>query len=168
MIEENNISPMYSDFDQIKKLEEDGQEYWTSRELCNALGYSTYQKFTRILNKAIAVANGKGMKTADHFNQTVEMVKLGSGTFREVENMHLSRMACLIIAENADGKKPQVQIAREYFKQEVSPAELAVVPSALTRISINSASPVVLPSGSATILSIRAVCVMISVSASLK
>ena len=105
MIESYNILPMCSDFEQIKKLEEDGQEYWTSREVCNALGYSTYQKFTRILNKAIAVANGKGMKTADHFNQTVEMVKLGSGTYRKVENMHLSRMACLIIAENADGKK---------------------------------------------------------------
>ena len=126
MTECNNISLMYSDFEQIKKLEEDGQEFWISRELCNALGYSTYQKFTRILNKAIAVANGKGFKTADHFNQTVEMVKLGSGTFRKVENMHLSRMACLIIAENADGKKPQVQIAREYFKQEVSSTELAV------------------------------------------
>ncbi len=126
MTECNNISLMYSDFEQIKKLEEDGQEYWTSRELCNALGYSTYQKFTRILNKAIIVANGKGMKTADHFNQTVEMVKLGSGTYRKVENMHLSRMACLIIAENADGKKPQVQIAREYFKQEISSAELTI------------------------------------------
>ena len=117
---------MSSDFEQIKKLAEDGQEYWTSRELCNALGYSTYQKFTRILNKAIAVANGKSMKTADHFNQTVEMAKLGSGTFRKVENVHLSRIACLIIAENADGKKPQVQIAREYFKQEVSSVELAI------------------------------------------
>jgi hypothetical protein len=106
MSESNNISPMFSDFEQIKRTTEDGQEYWTSRELGNALGYSTYQKFTRILNKAIAVANNKGMKTADHFNQTVEMVKLGSGTFRKVENMHLSRMACLIIAENADGKKP--------------------------------------------------------------
>ena len=126
MTECNNISLMYSDFEQIKKLEEDGQEYWTSRELCNALGYSTYQKFTRILNKAIAVANGKGLKIADHFNQTVEMVKLGSGTFRKVENMHLSRMACLIIAENADGKKPQVQIAREYFKQAVSSTELSI------------------------------------------
>ncbi len=117
---------MLSDFEQIRRTTEDGQEYWTSRELGNALGYSTYQKFTRILNKAIAVANNKGMKTADHFNQTVEMVKLGSGTFRKVENMHLSRMACLIIAENADGKKPQVQIAREYFKQEVTTTELAI------------------------------------------
>ena len=106
MTEENNISPMHSDFEQIKKRREDGLEYWTSRELCTALGYSTYQKFTRLLNKAIAVANAKGMNMTDHFNQTVEMVKLGSGTFRKVENMHLSRMACLIIVENADGKKP--------------------------------------------------------------
>ena len=86
MIEESNISPIYSVFEQIKKLTEDGHEYWSSRDLCNALGYSTYQKFTRILNKAITIANGKGMKTADHFNKTVEMVKLGSGTFRKVVN----------------------------------------------------------------------------------
>jgi hypothetical protein len=126
MIENNNILPMCSDFEQIKKIAENGKEYWTSRELSNALGYSTYQKFSRILNKAIAIANTKGMNTADHFNQSVEMVKLGSGIFRKVDNMHLSRMACLIIAENADGKKPQVQAARDYFKQDVSTIELAV------------------------------------------
>ena len=126
MTKEDNISPMRSDFEQIKKHREDGREYWTSRELCTTLGYSTYQKFTRLLNKAIAIANAKGMNVADHFNQTVEMVKLGSGTFRKVENMYLSRMACLIIAENADGKKLQVQMAREFFKQEVSTTELMV------------------------------------------
>ncbi len=126
MTESNNISPMYSDFEQIKRATEDGQEYWTSRDLCIALGYSTYQKFSRLLNKSIAVASGKGLNVADHFNQTVEMVKLGSGTFRKVENIHLSRLACLIIAENADSKKPPVQMAREYFKQEVQTTELAI------------------------------------------
>ena len=70
------------------------------------------------------IANTKGLNMTDHFNQMVEMVKLGSGTFRKVENIYLSRMACLIIAENADGKKPQVQMAREYFKQEVSTTKL--------------------------------------------
>ena len=105
MKESYNISPMSSDFEQIKKSTEDGQEYWSSRELSTALGYSTYQKFSRTLNKAIAVANQRGLNINDHFNQTVEMVRLGSGTFRKVENMHLSRMACLIIAENADGKR---------------------------------------------------------------
>ncbi len=123
-MEDNNIPPLQSDFEQIKKLNQDGQAYWPSRDLCTALGYSTYQKFTRIINKAISIANNKGLDTAEHFNLMVEMVKLGSGAFRNVENIHLSRMACLIIAENSDSKKPQVQMAREYFKQETSATEL--------------------------------------------
>ena len=124
MIEENNISPIRSDFEQIKKQNESGSEYWTSRDLCVALGYSTYQKFTRTINKAIAIASHKRLNIADHFNHMVEMVKLGSGSIRKVENIHLSRMACLIIAENADGNKPQVQMAREYFRQETPTTEL--------------------------------------------
>ncbi|EXZ86236.1 virulence RhuM family protein, partial [Bacteroides fragilis str. B1 (UDC16-1)] len=123
-MEESNISPIRSDFEQIKKQDESGSEYWASRDLCVVLGYSTYQKFTRTINKAIAIANHKGLNTAEHFNHTVEMVRLGSGSFREVENIHLSRMACLIIAENADDKKPQVQMAREYFRQELPIPEL--------------------------------------------
>ena len=123
-MEDNNIPSLQSDFEQIKKLNKDGHEYWPSRDLCTALGYSTYQKFTRIINKAIPIANNKGLDTAEHFNLMVEMVKLGSGAFRKVENIHLSRMACLIIAENSDSKKPQVQMAREYFKQETPVTEL--------------------------------------------
>lgn len=123
MIDENNIPSIQSDFERIKKQDENGSEYWTSRELCTALGYSTYQKFNRTLNKAIAIANKKGCNTIEHFNPTFEMVKLNSGSFRKVENI-LSRIACLMIAENADGKKPQVQMAREYFKQEISTPEL--------------------------------------------
>lgn len=115
---------MQSDFERIKKRTEDGQEYWTSRELYAAMGYSTYQKFSRVISKAIEVAKSKGMDVNDHFNQTVEMVRLGSGTFRKVENLHLSRMACMIVAENADSKKSQVQMAREYFSQQVTATEL--------------------------------------------
>lgn len=67
-----------------------------------------YWKFRTVIDKAIAVANDKGMKIDDHFNQSVDMARLGSGYFRKVDAFHLSRMACLIIAENADGKKPMV------------------------------------------------------------
>ena len=123
-MDENNILPITSDFEQIKRLSENGIEFWCSRDLCTALGYSTYQKFSRIIDKAMAIANTKGLNAAEHFNPMVEMVKLGSGAFRKVENIHLSRMACFIIAENADGKKPQVQMAREYFRQEAPISEL--------------------------------------------
>ena len=124
MDEQQNIQPMQSDFEQIKKTDKNGREYWSARELSTAMGYSTWQKFCRVLNKALQVAQDRGMEMSDHFNQTVEMVKLGSGTFREVENWHLSRQACLIIAENADGKKPQIQNARIYFREQVPAKEL--------------------------------------------
>ena len=121
-MEDNNIPSLQSDFEQIKKLNKDGHEYWPSRDLCTALGYSTYQKFTRIINKAIPIANNKGLDTAEHFNLMVEMVKLGSGSFRKVEAFHLSRMACMIISENADSRKLLVKQARAYFPQSISTA----------------------------------------------
>ncbi len=124
MEKDTNIQPMQPDFEQIKKVSEKGKEYWSARELATALGYSTWQKFNRVLNKALNVAQDRGMDMGAHFNQVVEMVKLGSGTFREVDNFHLSRLACLIIAENADNKKPQVQAARIYFKEQASALEL--------------------------------------------
>ena len=124
MTDETNIQSIQPDFEQIKKTAEDGREYWSARELATALGYSTWQKFNRVLNKSLQVAQNRGMEMGEHFNQTVEMVKLGSGSFRKVENFHLSRMACLIIAENGDSKKPQVQAARIYFKEQATMLEL--------------------------------------------
>ena len=124
MADKDNIPEMRPSFDAIRRTDENGNEYWSSRDLCNAMGYSTNWKFQNVINKAIAVANQKGMKIDDHFNQTVDMVKLGSGAYRKVNIFRLSRMACMIIAENADGKKPLVQQAREYFSKSVSTTEL--------------------------------------------
>lgn len=70
-----------------------------------------------MIDKAIAVANEKGMKINEHFNQSVDMVRIGGGAFRKVETFNLSRLACLIIAENADGKKPMVQAGKTAFLQ---------------------------------------------------
>ena len=119
-----NMQPMQSDYERIRKADEHGKEYWSARELASTMGYSTWQKFNRVLNKSLQVAQNKGMNIGNHFNQVVEMVRLGSGSFRKVENWHLSRMACLIIAENADSKKTQVQEARQYFKEQVPATEL--------------------------------------------
>ena len=64
------------------------------------------------------------MDIDDHFNHVVEMVKLGSESFRKVEAFHLSRMACMIISENADSRKLLVKQTRAYFSQSVSITEL--------------------------------------------
>lgn len=126
-IEKNldNIPDMKPSFENIKRRSDDGEEYWSSRDLCNAMGYSAYWKFSRVIEKAILVATQKGLKIDDHFNQTVEMVRVGSGAYRKVESYQLSRMACMMIAENADGKKALVQQARSYYSGSVTTLELA-------------------------------------------
>lgn len=81
MTEESNIQPIEPDFEQIRKTEEGGQEYWSARELATALGYSPWQKFNRVQKKALQVARQRGMETDEYFNLVVEIVKLGPGTF---------------------------------------------------------------------------------------
>ena len=124
MAENEKIPEMRPTFEEIKRISEDGEPFWSSRELCGAMGYSAYWKFSRVIDKAIKVAVEKGMDVDHHFNRAVEMVRLGSGAFRKVDLLHLSRMACMMIAENADSKKVLVQQARMYFSEAVPMLEL--------------------------------------------
>ena len=121
---EKNILPMRPEMDNIRKVDESGKEYWDARDLCSALGYSAYWKFQKVIDRAIAAAEAKGMKIQDHFNPAVEMVRIGSDSFRNVGTLHLSRLACMIVAENADGKKTLVKQAREYFANQIPNSEL--------------------------------------------
>lgn len=104
-----------SPFEKIRKFDGQGRSYWTSRELCAALGYSTYQKFSVPLAKAMRSAEADGINVDEHFNLMVEMVGVGSGARRSVENYHLTREACIFIARQVYAKKKEVQAALEYF-----------------------------------------------------
>lgn len=124
MGENDNIPQMTPSFENLRRKDGKGNDYWSSRDLCGAMGYSAYWKFQRVIDKAIKVAVEKGMNVDEHINQAVDMVKIGNGSFRKVTIFRLSRMACMIIAENADNKKMLVQQARDYFSQSVPMAEL--------------------------------------------
>ena len=72
-MDENNVPDMRPTFEEIRKMDDNGKEYWSSRDLCNAMGYSGYWKFQNVIDKAIKVASEKGMDIDDHFNHVVEM-----------------------------------------------------------------------------------------------
>lgn len=124
MIEKENIPEMQPTLEALKNFDEKGNAYWSSRELSDAMGYSAYWKFSRVIDKAIQAAAAKGMEMDDHFNRSVDMIRVGKGAFRKVELFHLSQLACLIIAENADSKKVLVQQATQYFSASANTLEL--------------------------------------------
>ena len=124
MTEKDNIPEMRSSFDDLRRQDENGNIYWSSRDLSAAMGYSAYWKFQKVIDKAIRAAGEKGMNVDEHFNQAVDMVKIGSGSFRKVSIFRLSKMACMIVAENADAQKLLVQQARAYFSETLPINEL--------------------------------------------
>lgn len=105
-------------FEAIKKVDGQGKTYWTSRELCSAFGYSTYQKFSELTKRSIDKAKTLGYYDKDLFNRKGEMVGIGSGAQREKENYYLTYKACQFIASYADRKKQQVEIAKSYFSTD--------------------------------------------------
>ena len=111
-------------FEDIKHTTEDGVEYWLARELAPLLGYSTWQKFTTVIKRAITSCDSFGQNPDDHFNQVVKMVSLGSGAERKVNDFELSRYACYLIVQNGDPSKPVIAAGQAYFAIQTRKQEL--------------------------------------------
>ncbi len=48
-------------FETIKKIDDNGKEYWSSRELGEVLEYSDYRKFLTVVNKAKIACENNGV-----------------------------------------------------------------------------------------------------------
>ena len=78
-------------FESIKHIDENGNEYWTSRNLWKILEYNEYRNFLPVIEKAKIACKNSGQKIEDHFVDINEMVTIGSGAERELDSIKLSR-----------------------------------------------------------------------------
>lgn len=81
-------------FEQIKHTHDQGNEYWSARDISKVLEYSEYRHFLPVLGRAKESCRNSGQAEADHFEDTLEMIDLGKGAKRQVESIELSRYAC--------------------------------------------------------------------------
>lgn len=102
-------------FEQLKRLDKNGIEYWSARDLSRVLEYSEYRHFLPALERAKEACQNSGQLVSDHFEDNLEMVKIGSKAQRQIESVKLSRYACYLIVQNADPAKEVVALGQSYF-----------------------------------------------------
>ncbi|MBX2954139.1 MAG: DNA damage-inducible protein D [Leadbetterella sp.] len=102
-------------FEQIRKTDKKGNEFWSARDLAKALEYSEYRHFLPVIDRAKEACTNSGQRITDHFEDILEMVIIGSGARRKTESVKLSRYACYLIVQNADPSKEVVALGQTYF-----------------------------------------------------
>jgi len=95
----------YKTFESIKKIREDGTEFWHARELSEVLQYTEWRNFSKVLDRAKLACENSREQSEDHFVEVNKMVGIGSNTRRQVLDYELSRYACYLIVQNGDPRK---------------------------------------------------------------
>ena len=119
-------------FEDIKHIDEFGEEFWYARELQEVLDYKEWRKFENVIGKAKEACRNSGMTDLDHFVGTDKMVQIGSGAERKQNDYKLTRYACYLIAQNGDSRKKVIALAQTYFaiqtrKQELTEKEYSML-----------------------------------------
>ena len=111
-------------FENIKHINEYGQEYWYARELQQALEYSEWRNFCKVIDKAKEACKGSNNAVSDHFVDVNKMVDIGSEAKRTLDDYQLSRYACYLIVQNGDPRKEIIALGQTYFAVKTRQQEL--------------------------------------------
>ena len=109
------IKSLSNTFQDHSQTTENGIEFWFARDIQHLLGYSEWRNFQKVILKAKTSCEATGNEILDHFVDVNKMVKLRSGSEREIEDIMLTRYACYLIAQNGDPRKEQIAFAQNYF-----------------------------------------------------
>jgi len=111
-------------FEEIKHIDDNGNEYWDARELMPVLEYSKWERFSNAIDNAQNACMNSGNDIEDHFPYVGKMVSIGSKTSRKIEDYKLSRYACYLIVQNGDSRKKAIALGQTYFAIQTRKQEL--------------------------------------------
>ena len=102
-------------FENIKNVDEYGQEYWYARELQKVLEYKDWRNFQKVIDKAVISAKNSVSDKEDWVVEVNKPIKTGKGKEEIIKDFKLSRYICYLIVQNADPSKEVVALGQTYF-----------------------------------------------------
>ena len=115
-------------FENIKHVDECGNEYWLARDLSKVLEYKDWRNFQKVIDKAITSAQNSVSFEKNWIFETTKPIKTGKGKEEFIKDYKLTRYICYLIVQNADPSKEVVAMGQTYFaiqtrKQEITEQE---------------------------------------------
>jgi len=115
-----------SPFDAICQTDEQGNEYWSARDLYKILGYTQWRNFQSVVVKrAMKACEENGRDVSDHFVQSYKVIQHGKGSAQSAVDIRLSRYAAYLTVMNGDPNMPIVAMGQEYFAEQTRRQEIA-------------------------------------------
>lgn len=115
-------------FENIKRIDGYGNEYWYARELSKVLEYKDWRNFLKVLNKAKDACKNSGFNIDEQLVEVNKLSKRNNNATANIQDYKLSRYICYLIVQNADPSKAVVALGQTYFaiqtrKQEITERE---------------------------------------------
>lgn len=115
-------------FENIKHIDEFGNEFWYARELSKVLEYKDWRNFLKVLNKAKEACKNSGINVKEQLVDINKLSKRNNNALINIGDYKLSRYICYLIVQNADPSKEVVALGQTYFaiqtrKQEITEQE---------------------------------------------
>ena len=128
----NELEINNSVFENIKHIDEEGNEYWLARELQVALEYRQWRRFESVINKAKESCKNSDISVIEHFANVGKLSKRANNAKVRINDYKLSRYGCYLIAQNGDSRKKVIALAQTYFavqtrKQEITEKEYSML-----------------------------------------
>ena len=115
-------------FEDIKHIDNEGNEYWYARELMPLLEYSKWENFNNVIKKAVIAYRNSNKDDSYWLPEVRKPIITGKGKEEYIIDYKLSRYICYLIVQNGNPKKKMVALGQTYFaiqtrKQELSEKE---------------------------------------------
>ena len=112
-------------FENIKHIDDYGNEFWYAREISKVLEYKDWRNFLKFLNKAKVACENSGFNINEQLVEINKLSKRNNNAKTNIQDFKLSRYICYLIVQNADPSKEVVALGQTYFaiqtrKQEIT------------------------------------------------
>ena len=111
-------------FEEIKHIDDKGNEYWEARELQQILGYKEWRYFSAVIEKAQIACLESNNNINHNFGVNTKIVRTGVSA-KTIIDYKLSRYACYLIVQNANPKFKAVALGQTYFAVQTRKMELS-------------------------------------------